>query len=63
MTTIYDANNMLVLCVICVIYSIACMSASKAQFRRNEKRYQQEQKEMLKWQIEVEKKASDIKRK
>ena len=63
MTTIYDANNMLVFSVICVIFSIACMSASKAQFKRNEKHYQQEQKEMLKWQIAIEKKASDCKRK
>lgn len=60
---LYDAPNLLVLCVICVIFSIAMVSASKAQFKRNEKRYRQEQKEMLKWQIEVEKKASDIKHK
>lgn len=60
---IYDDKYMLVLCVICVIFSIAILSASRAQFRRNEKRYRQEQKEMLKWQIEVEKKASDIKHK
>lgn len=60
---LYDAPNMLALSVICVIISIAILSASKAQFRRNEKRYRQEQKEMLKWQIELEKKASDIKHK
>lgn len=60
---IYDDKYMLVLCVICVIFSIAMVSASKAQFKRNEKRYRQEQREMLKWQIELEKKASDIKSK
>ena len=60
---LYDDKYMLVLCVLCVIFSIAMVSASKAQFKRNEKRYRQEQKEMLKWQIEVEKKASDIKHK
>lgn len=60
---LYDDKYMLVLCVICVIFSIACMSASRAQFRRNEKRYRQEQKEMLKWQIELEKKASNCKHK
>lgn len=60
---LYDAPNMLALCVICVIFSLACMAASKAQFRRNEKRYRQEQKEMLKWQIELEKKASNCKHK
>ena len=60
---IYDDKYMLALCVLCVIFSIAMVSASRAQFRRNEKRYRQEQKEMLKWQIEIEKKASDIKHK
>ena len=60
---LYDDKYMLVLCVICVIFSIAMVSASRAQFKRNEKRYRQEQKEMLKWQIELEKKASDNKRK
>lgn len=60
---IYDAPNLLALSVICVIISIAILSASRAQYRRNEKHYRQEQKEMLKWQIELEKKASDIKRK
>lgn len=60
---IYDDKYMLVLCVLCVIFSIAMLSASRAQFRRNEKRYRQEQREMLKWQIEVEKKASDCKNK
>ena len=60
---LYDAPNMLALSVICVIISIAILSASKAQYRRIEKRYRQEQKEMLKWQIELEKKASNIKHK
>ena len=60
---LYDDKYMLVLCVICVIFSITMFSYSRAQFKRNERRYRQEQKEMLKWQIELEKKASGCKRK
>lgn len=54
---LYNAPNLLALAVVCVIISIAILSASKAQIRRNEKKYRQEQKELLKWQIELEKKS------
>jgi hypothetical protein len=49
-----------------VLLLIACggfYGAARGQAKRNARRYRDEQRELLKWQRELEQKSSDLKRK
>lgn len=60
---IYNADYMQVLYVLLLIACGGFYGAARGQARRNAKQYRDEQRELLKWQRELEQKSSDLKRK
>lgn len=58
--TIYDYPVMLFACFLALVLSLAMMYQARATFKRNERRYRDEQRELLKWQMDLEKRASEL---
>lgn len=48
------------LSILLCLLGLCFISVSKALYKRQEKRYRDEQRELLKWQIELEKRASEL---
>lgn len=59
---IYNADYMQLLYVLLLIACGGFYGAARGQARRNAKQYRDEQRELLKWQRELEQKSSDLKR-
>ena len=59
---IYNADYMQLLYVLLLIACGGFYGAARGQARRNAKQYRDQQRELLKWQQELEKKGSDLKR-
>lgn len=59
---IYNADYMQLLCVLLLIACGGFYGAARGQARRNAKQYRDQQRELLKWQRELEQKSSDLKR-
>ena len=60
---IYNTDTMQVLYILLLIACGGFYGAARGQARRNTKQYRDEQRELLKWQRELEQKSSDLKRK
>ena len=59
---VYNADNMQLLYILLLIACGGFYGTARGQARRNAKQYRDEQRELLKWQQELEKKSSDLKR-
>lgn len=57
---IFSYDFIMVLSVLLCLLGICFISVSKALYRRQEKRYRDEQRELIKWQMELEKRASEL---
>lgn len=57
---IFSYDFIIVLSLLLCLLGICFISVSKALYRRQEKRYRDEQRELLKWQMELEKRASEL---
>jgi cbb3-type cytochrome oxidase subunit 3 len=57
---IFSYDFIMVLSVLLCLLGICFISVSKALYRRQEKRYRDEQRDLLKWQMELEKRASEL---
>lgn len=57
---IFSYDFIAVLSVMLCLLGICFISTSKALYKRQEKRYRDEQRELLKWQMELEKRASEL---
>ena len=57
---IFSYDFVLVLSVLLCLLGVCFISVSKALYKRQEKRYRDEQRELLKWQMELEKHASEL---
>lgn len=57
---IFSYDFIMVLSVLLCLLGICFISVSKAIYKRQEKRYRDEQRELLKWQMELEKRASEL---
>ena len=60
---IYSTDNMQALYVLLLIACGGFYGAARGQAKRNAKKYRDQQRELLKWQRELEQKGSDIRRK
>ena len=60
---VYNTDTMQLLYVLLLIVCGGFYGAARGQARRNARRYRDEQRELLKWQRELEKKSSDLRRK
>ena len=60
---IYNADTMQALYILLLIACGGFYGAARGQARRNVKQYRDEQRELLKWQRELEQKSSDLRRK
>ena len=59
---IYNTDTMQALYILLLIACGGFYGAARGQARRNAKQYRDEQRELLKWQRELEQKSSDLKR-
>ena len=59
---VYNADYMQVLYVLLLIACGGFYGGARGQAKRNARRYRDEQRELLKWQRELEQKSSDLKR-
>ena len=57
---IFSYDFIMVLSILLCLIVICFISVSKALYRRQEKRYRDEQRDLLKWQMELEKRASEL---
>ena len=57
---IFSYDFIMVLSILLCLLGICFISVSKALYRRQEKRYRDEQRDLLKWQMELEKRASEL---
>lgn len=57
---IFSYDFIMALSILLCLLDICFISVSKALYRRYEKRYRDEQRELLKWQMELEKRASEL---
>ena len=60
---IYSTDNMQALYILLLIACGGFYGAARGQAKRNAKKYRDQQRELLKWQRELEQKGSDLKRK
>lgn len=60
---VYNTDTMQVLYALLLIACGGFYGAARGQAKRNARRYRDEQRELLKWQQELEQKSSDLKRK
>lgn len=58
---IYNIDNMQALYIVLLIACGGFYGAARGQARRNARKYRDEQRELLKWQQELEQKSSDLK--
>ena len=59
---IYNSDTMQTLYVLLLIACGGFYGIARGQAKRNDKQYRDQQRELLKWQQELEKKGSDLKR-
>jgi hypothetical protein len=59
---IYNIDNMQALYILLLIACGGFYGAARGQARRNARQYRDQQRELLKWQRELEQKSSDLKR-
>ena len=59
---IFSYDFVMALSVLLCLLGVCFISVSKALYKKQEKRYRDEQRELLKWQQELEKKSSDFRR-
>ena len=59
---VYNTDNMQALYILLLIACGGFYGAARGQAKRNVKQYRDQQRELLKWQQELEKKGSDLKR-
>ena len=59
---IYNSDTMQALYILILIACGGFYGAARGQARRNAKQYRDQQRELLKWQQELEKKGSNLKR-
>lgn len=57
---IFSYDFIMVLSILLCLLGICFISVSKALYKRQEKRYRDEQRDLLKWQMELEKRASEL---
>lgn len=57
---VFSSDFIFLLSVLLTMIGICFMSIAKAISKRNERRYRQEQRELLKWQMELEKMSSEL---
>lgn len=60
---VYNTDTMQTLYVLLLIACGGFYGAARGQAKRNAKKYRDQQRELLKWQRELEQKSSDLKRK
>ena len=48
------------LSILLCLLGVCFISVSKALYKKQEKRYRDEQRELIKWQMELEKRASEL---
>lgn len=60
---VYNTDTMHTLYVMLLIACGGFYGAARGQAKRNARRYRDQQRELLKWQRELEQKSSDLKRK
>lgn len=60
---IFSYNFIIALSIFLCLLGICFISVSKALYKRQEKRYRDEQRDLLKWQVELEKRASELQEK
>ena len=58
---IYNTDTMQALYILLLIACGGFYGAARGQAKRNVKQYRDQQRELLKWQQELEKKGSDLK--
>ena len=59
---VYNTDTMQALYILLLIACGGFYGAARGQAKRNVKQYRDQQRELLKWQQELEKKGSDLKR-
>ena len=59
---VYNADNMQLLYILLLIACGGFYGIARGQAKRNVKQYHDQQRELLKWQQELEKKSSDLRR-
>ena len=57
---IYSYDFIMALSILLCLLGICLISVSKALYKKQEKRYRDEQRELIKWQMELEKRASEL---
>ena len=57
---IFSYDFIMALSVLLCLLGICFISVSKALYKKQEKRYRDEQRELIKWQMELEKRASEL---
>lgn len=57
---VFSYDFIMALSILLCLLGICFVSVSKAIYKRHEKRYRDEQRELLKWQMELEKRASEL---
>lgn len=60
---IYNIDNMQALYIVLLIACGGFYGAARGQARRNAREYRDQQRELLKWQMELEKKSSELRSK
>lgn len=60
---IYNIDNMQALYIVLLIACGGFYGAARGQARRNARKYRDQQRELLKWQMELEKKSSELRSK
>lgn len=57
---IFSYDFIMSLSILLCLLGACFISVSKALYKRQEKRYRDEQRDLLKWQMELEKRASEL---
>ena len=57
---IFSYDFIMALSILLCLLDVCFISVSKALYKKQEKRYRDEQRELIKWQMELEKRASEL---
>ena len=57
---IFSYDFIMALSILLCLLGVGFISVSKALYKKQEKRYRDEQRELLKWQMELEKRSSEL---
>ena len=57
---IFSYDFIMLLSILLCLLGVSFISVSKALYKKQEKRYRDEQRELIKWQMELEKRASEL---